>query len=224
MRPIRLDARTADRLLSGDLSPDDMPPGYHPVAQLLDAAGAGQTSGALAGEKATVAAMRAATLGSLASVPAHPKKTMVSRVLAVKAAAAAAVLLSAGSAAAATGSLPFGMQNVASHVLAKLGISVPGTSTTGHGDSHGASAGHQGHSTGPNAHAAFGLCTAEAAHSASGHEPNAHATVFPSTTTCTSVPHSGNGTENTSKNQSTTTTEDASTSTTERPGPEHSRP
>ncbi len=195
MRPNRLDALTADRLLSGEVSPDDAPPGYAGVAQLLDAAGRGLGAEGSVQEVATVAAMQAAALGNLGSVSAHGVKKMLSKMLAVKAAAVAVVLLGAGSAAAATGSLPAGIQNTTSMVLAKIGISVPGPNDHGnqHAGTRGKSAGYARQGKGPNANATYGLCTAEEAHADSGHQPNAHATVFPSTTTCTSVPHPGEG-------------------------------
>ena len=55
MRPIRLDALTADRLLSGEVSSDDAPPGYAGVAHLLEAAGAGLGADESMREPATVA-------------------------------------------------------------------------------------------------------------------------------------------------------------------------
>jgi hypothetical protein len=195
MRPIRLDPGTADRLLSGALSPDDLPPGYAGVAQLLGAAGTAPRVRESVREAATVAAMEAASTGHVASVAGHREKKVLSKVLTIKAAAVAALVLSAGTAAAATGSLPGGVQSTASMVLAKVGISVPNPTShaNGHAGTHGKSAGTSGHGHGPSSHADFGLCTAEEAHADSGHQPNAHAAVFPSTTTCTSVPHPGQG-------------------------------
>jgi len=221
MRPNRLDALTADRLLSGEVSLDDAPPGYAGVAQLLGAAGRGLGAEGSVQEVATIAAMQAAALGHLAPVSARQEKKMLSKVLTVKAAAVAAVLLGAGSAAAATGSLPAGIQNPTSMVLAKIGISIPGPDNhgNGHTGTRGKSAGHAGQGKGPNANATYGLCTAEEAHADSGHQPNAHAAVFPSTTTCTSVPHPGQGGGNKSN------TEGASSTTTESPSvPPSSRP
>ncbi|MHB8438419.1 MAG: hypothetical protein ACYDD4_04570 [Acidimicrobiales bacterium] len=184
MRPHRLDASTADRLLSGAVSPDDAPPGYVGVAHLLGAAGTGLGAGELAREVATVAAMQAAVLGHLTPTTINRGKKMISKILTVKAAAASvAVLMGAGSAAAATGSLPSGVQNAAATVLAQVGITVP----NGHHSSH-ANA-DNGQSTGPNANAAFGQCTAATAQAAAGHQPNSHAPASPSN--CP-VPHPGN--------------------------------
>ena len=222
MRPIRLDSRTADRLLSGALSPDDAPPGYAGVSQLLAAAGSGLGAPESVPELSTVAAMEAAVLGHVTSGTAHEEKKMLSKVLTIKAAAVMAVVLSAGTAAAATGSLPGGAQSTASMVLAKIGISVPGSNNhvKGHAGSHGKGAKTSGHGHGPNSNADFGLCTAEEAHADSGHQPNAHATVFPPSTTCTSVTHPGQGAGNTSKAQ-----DSSSSTTTERPnGPPPSTP
>jgi hypothetical protein len=209
MRPIRLDATTADRLLSGELAPEDAPPGYAGVAQLLDAAGAGLGAQGSVREGANLVAMQAAAVGRLAWAPAAQEKRVISKVLPIRTAVvAAAVLLGGGTAAAATGSLPAGVQNAASTVLAKIGISVPGPNNSGHDHpgTGGKSAGHAHHGKGPNAHATYGLCTAAEAHADSGHTPNPHATVFPSTTTCTSVTHPGQGSGNSSKPQDTPTT------------------
>jgi hypothetical protein len=84
----------------------------------------------------------------------------------------------------------------------------------------------------PNANATYGLCTAQEAHADSGHQPNTHATVFPPTTTCNSVPHPGqaHGNASITEGTSSTTTEGHSgppSSMPERPtspGRSHDRP
>ncbi len=205
MRPHRLDPSTAERLLSGGLSPDDAPPGYVGVAHVLGAAATGLGADGSARDAATVAAMQAAALGHLTPTTIHKGKRMNSKALTMKAAAAsAAVLLGAGTAAAATDSLPQGAQNAAAMVLAKVGITVPNDHSTGHapadkagnptGGSTNSANANGGKGTGPNANAAFGQCTAAAAHAASGHQPNSHAATPPSS--CP-VAHPGNaGTSN----------------------------
>jgi hypothetical protein len=63
---VRLDADTAERLLSGRLDPDDAPPGYANVARLLRAA-ATPDPGEPAGQAAAMAAFRLSHPG-----PRHP--------------------------------------------------------------------------------------------------------------------------------------------------------
>lgn len=200
MRVNRLDERTADRLLSGAVGPDDAPPGYGGVARLLGSAGSragdGQGSGR---EAATVAAMQAAVLGHLVPVPdPGEKRTMLSKVMTVKAAGvAAAVLLGGGTAAAATGSLPGPAQNAAAHVFSSVGIDVPNNGShgpnshsNGHADSSTTS--NQSSSTGPNSHALPGLCNAASHNGTSTGHPPGKSTVF-STLVCTGVTPAGQG-------------------------------
>jgi hypothetical protein len=219
MRPVRLDAHTADRLLAGAVNPDDAPPGYVEVSRLLGAARDVGAHPVTTRDEPTVLAMSAALAEHLAPAPAEKRGTsMLTKMLSLKAAAAAsAVLLGAGTAAAATGSLPNSAQTTASDVLHEIGISVPGSDS--HSDGHaniqsdstdhttgavGAasdeSEGSEASDTpetsetseegnGPNVHATFGLCTARAAND--GH-PDTHSAVFPSAATCASVTHPGN--------------------------------
>jgi hypothetical protein len=204
MRLTRLDDRTADRLLAGAVTSEDAPPGYAGVARFLQAARPRPAAGELAREAATVATMTAALLAHTASVSQSRRKHMISKILTAKAAAAAAaVLLSAGTAGAATGTLPGAAQGVASDMLAKVHISVPGPNghSNGHSDTRGTSADHPAEDTtsadqpgdeastapgGPDGHADFGLCTAKAAMA-----EHSQATVFPSDATCAAVTHPG---------------------------------
>jgi hypothetical protein len=124
---------------------------------------------------------------------------MLSKALPVKAASVAAVLIfGVGTAAAATGG-PGAAQSTAKHVLANLGITVPGPNSHSgtHADTRGKSAGHAAtdHSTGANSNADYGLCTAEEAHADAGVTPNTNATVWPSATTCTTVTKPGKGSD-----------------------------
>lgn len=204
MRVNRLDERTADRLLSGAVGPDDAPPGYAGVARLLESAGSPAGNGAgPAREAATVAAMQAAVLGHLVPVPdPGEKRKVLSKVMTVKAAGvAAAVLLGGGTAAAATGSLPGPAQNAAAHVFSSVGIDMPDGGSNGpHGHGHGN--GHAesnatgtdqsgGTSTGPNSHALPGLCNAAKHNGTSTGHPPGKSTVF-STLVCTGVSAPGN--------------------------------
>ena len=175
-----IDDRTADRLLSGAIVPDDAPPGYEQVARMVRAAQAPTTAAELSREQSVVS-MAAAAVSSLVSDQAAPgsphrrKKKVISKLATVRAAAitAAAVLGAGAAAAAATGSLP--SQSASSSHAAGV---VSAGSNTGSGTS-GASGNSQtggnpnpGSSnplglptTGPaNFHAVVGLCRAFLAH------------------------------------------------------------
>ena len=181
---MRLDPATADRLASGLLAADDTPPGYAGVAELLAAARRVEPVPDRAREAVTVTAMVAALAGGGAAPEIVGRnRMMVTKRLSVRTAALASVLVLAGgtAAAAATGSLPGPAQDTAATLLSHVGISVPNDTGT-HGTTD---QGKNGNSTGPNAHALYGLCTAEAAHAKHGVVP--HSTVFPSSTTCSTV-------------------------------------
>ncbi len=123
---------------------------------------------------------------------------MLTKTLSAKAAVAAAAILFGVGTAAAAGALPGAAQDAASDALETVGVSVPGANnhSDGHADTRGKSAddhtssdasdtnddtdGTDGDAseattpeTGPNAHAEFGLCTAQAAGG------QAHADAFP---------------------------------------------
>lgn len=196
MRTIRLDAETANRLVSGQMSPDDAPPGYAGVAQLLAQAKTAPGASS-AKELATVAAIGEAVRGHLQlPTPSTREKKMLAKVLTVKGAVVAvAVLFGAGTAAAATGSLPSQAQNAVHNALAHLDVSVPDGNANQNGTDHGQSSNHSGTQ---NSHAKPGLCNA-AAHNgtttpnAQGTKPNSHS-VFGSfnSSTCTGVGAPGN--------------------------------
>ena len=128
MRGLWVDDGTADRLLAGLVDPDDAPPGYAEVARLVRAAGAPATAGELDRELEAVAAaataLRARPSGSVLRTPRRSKmKPKLYR-------AKVAGLIVAGTLAgttglAAAGALPDAAQDVASDVLARVGITVP---------------------------------------------------------------------------------------------------
>jgi hypothetical protein len=127
MQPLPLDPDTADRLLAGSVAPEDAPPGYGAVVRLLDAASAEPSAEELAREGDEVGAMVAAVRLSAPSVSTSRRSIMPfapSRPRLAIAGLAAAFVATAGMASA--GSLPGAAQDVASDMLAKLGISVPG--------------------------------------------------------------------------------------------------
>jgi hypothetical protein len=191
MHLTRLDPETARRLVDCRVAPDDAPPGYSGVAELLAAArGAASESDQVrtVREEDTVSAMQAIVLERLDTPTITPRRRhMRKKVLAAKTAAATTVvLLGAGAAAAAAGSLPGAAQGTASDVLSKIGVSVPGNNnshantrgqSTTAGKNTGATANtgssnRQGH--GPNSHAFPGLCRAQIA--SAGH-PNSNSVV-----------------------------------------------
>ena len=186
MHPMRLDDTTADRMAAGLVPPDDAPPGYAGVAELLDAARQATARQDPARQAAVVAAV-SATMAAVGESPHTPwRKRMSTTRLSARTAAVASALVLAGAtaAAAATGSLPGPAQDTAASVLSHVGISVPNNAGQGTGDQQTTDSGTNS-STGPNANALFGLCTAVAAHAKHGVQP--HSTVFPSASTCTTV-------------------------------------
>jgi hypothetical protein len=128
MRGLFLDRDTADRLLAGQVDPDDAPPGYAEVARLVRAAGAPPTPAELVREEQAVAAAArvVSPRPARSPVPATRRSTVRSRFFRVKVAGlvvAGTVLGTTGLAAA--GVLPDAAQNAASSVLSTIGISVP---------------------------------------------------------------------------------------------------
>jgi hypothetical protein len=124
MQRLPLDTDTADRLLAGSVAPEDTPPGYAGVATLLAAVADSPTADHLSGESETVALLAAVVCSS------EPKMTRPRRrslVLRLKLAAAFATAALAGTTGLAfAGSLPGAAQDVASTMLDKVGVSVPG--------------------------------------------------------------------------------------------------
>lgn len=150
MSELPVDAFTADRLLSGAVPPEDAPPGLEGVAALMEAVRAEPTRAELGREAETIAAMSAALSFELQG---QNKRSRRSASLSLKVLAATLVMtLALGTGLAFAGTLPAGLQDVASGVLAKIGISVP----NGHADSNSGGATTEA----PPEAAVFGLCTA----------------------------------------------------------------
>jgi len=129
MRRLPLDPDTADRLLSGNMEPDDAPPGYADVARLLRAAATWATPGELAAEREVVAlvARRMGSSPAPARVVPRPGRSFARRTrgrLKVGAVVVAGFLM-ATTGLAMAGALPGAAQNIASEVLQRIGISVP---------------------------------------------------------------------------------------------------
>lgn len=129
VQPVPLDPNTAERLLGGAIAPEDAPPGYADVVRLLDAAAAPPT-GEEFGREAETVRMMAATVqhSSLDSIPASPRRSLMPFALTRPRATAAVVAagLACSTSLAFAGSLPGAAQDIASTMLAKVGITVPG--------------------------------------------------------------------------------------------------
>jgi hypothetical protein len=128
MHPVPLDLDTADRLLAGAVLPEDAPPGFARVAQVLEAASAEPMPDELAREAEDVAMVVAAVQRSSGTPSLKPRRSFMpfalSRPRIAAASVAAALACTAGLASA--GSLPGAAQDIASAMLAKVGVSVPG--------------------------------------------------------------------------------------------------
>jgi hypothetical protein len=177
MRRNRLDDRTADRLLAGALPVDDAPPGYEAVVALVAAAGQPASTQELATEAAVVAAVVDAVHSNPTAPTTNPtRKSMLTKVLTLKAAALAGVLfIGAGAAAAATNTLPDQAQNAVSGAAKHVGLKVAKANSHASNDHSGDHTPGNGKAKGPDAsgQAAKGLCNAYAAHtSTSTSEPS----------------------------------------------------
>ncbi|MFA5885034.1 MAG: hypothetical protein WDA60_14380 [Acidimicrobiia bacterium] len=131
---LAIDARTAERLLDGQLPPDDAPPEYRTVSALVAALAAAAAQPIPGDEAAVVAAMRRASEG-------RPRRSTVKRTMRMMTAGALGGVLLLGGLAGA-GALPGAAQGVAADALAALGVTVPGpdAANDGHADVRGRSA------------------------------------------------------------------------------------
>jgi len=129
MHPVALDTDTVDRLLAGAIAPADAPPGYSDVARLLRAVSAEAMPEELAGETETVGIVATVVRLSLDARSVASRRSFIpfalSRPRRMTLALVAAALACTATAASA-GALPGAAQDVASSMLAKVGISVPG--------------------------------------------------------------------------------------------------
>ena len=128
MHPVPLDLDTADRLLAGTVAPEDAPPGYANVARLLESAAAEATADELSRETEVVAMVAAAVRSSSSIHSVSPRRFFMPFTLSRPRITAAfvAVSLACTAGLASAGSLPGAAQDIASSVLSKVGISVPG--------------------------------------------------------------------------------------------------
>jgi hypothetical protein len=120
--PLALDEQTAERLLAGDLPPDQAPPGYERVAALLAATTAEPTPDELAGQSEVLAELRAVTRARRAG--AHTRRAVRSprrRWAGLAAVALVGALVTGGAAAAAGGHLPVPVRDAARSILGTVG-------------------------------------------------------------------------------------------------------
>src|SRR5947209_8550998 len=118
MNRFPLDDSSADRLLAGGLSPEDAPPGYARLSELVQAA-QGPAGPEELGRPAQLAAIADAVRSNPSPSNAPGRTSMLTKLLSVKVAAiaAAAVLFGATAAAAGTGTLPDNAQTKVSDAL-----------------------------------------------------------------------------------------------------------
>lgn len=190
-----LDDATADRLLSGAVSPEDAPPGCAGLAAAIRTALGPAQAGELAGQMAVVTAAAAAVHSAPTPHRTLRRNRMLPKLLSAKVAAvaAAATLGAAGVAAAATGHLPSNAQSAVSGAASHMGLVIPkpggSGSSTATGTSHHSTKGktdhddkagkHKSSGHGPNDdNANFGQCQAFLSGSATGRSHKDHSTAF----------------------------------------------
>jgi len=156
----------ADALLEGRVLPDDAPPGYQGVAELVRLAKGPASIDEQADEASVVTAMTVAIRGTAPTInDRQGRPRMLGTLISTKVlAGVAAIVLGGGVAAAATGALPAPVQTPLSHGLSDVGISIPHPNAPA-SDAAGGSTTPTTSSPGPaiTAANAFGLCTAYAA-------------------------------------------------------------
>jgi len=122
--PLALDDDLAERLLDGDLPPDQTPPGYAAVATLLAAAAAPPSPAELDGQEAALAELRAATRARRA-IPWGTGRPGRRRRVGLLVAVAVCALSATGIAAATTGTLPDPIRDTARRIFATVDDAIP---------------------------------------------------------------------------------------------------
>jgi hypothetical protein len=115
--PLALDGDTAERLLDGELSPDQAPPGYAEVAALLAATVAAPSPAELAGREVAMAELRTVTRPRRVAVPRGVGKAGRRRRTGLVVAVAVGAL-TGGVAAGATGHVPDPIRDAARRIFA----------------------------------------------------------------------------------------------------------
>jgi hypothetical protein len=127
MRKLQLDQGTIDRLLAGEVEPDDAPPGYSEVARVLQAAVRARQGDELVHEGSHVAiAMELVKQPSPASTPSDRRSRKMSRIHRLRVGGLVIVGALVGSTGlAAAGALPDAAQDAVSNVFDRVGITIP---------------------------------------------------------------------------------------------------
>jgi len=123
MQRLPLDLDTADRLLAGRVLPADAPPGYEAVASLLSGLRAHEEERSLRHEDSVLELAKGGRSPLFESM-STPRRSTLSRFKLAGTAIAAALACTTGLAFA--DSLPGAAQDVASSMLSKVGVTVPG--------------------------------------------------------------------------------------------------
>jgi hypothetical protein len=140
MQRLPIDIETADRILGGAVAPADAPPGYSRVAALVAEV---ESSGEEVMSAEAFVAVLAQTVRS--SPRQNPKSRRGSFVPRIRfAVALAGALLVGTTGLALAGSLPGAAQDIASEMLAKVGVTVPGPNSNAgdHPKTRGSSSDH----------------------------------------------------------------------------------
>jgi hypothetical protein len=124
MQRFPLDRDTADRLLAGTVAPEDAPPGYSEVALLLTTAQGADGVVLDRRDDLTMARFVAAARASREITPQSPRRSSLHRVKPIAALVTIALACTTGLALA--GTLPGAAQDIASEMLTKVGVEVPG--------------------------------------------------------------------------------------------------
>jgi hypothetical protein len=122
MQRLPLDLDTADRLLAGHVLPADAPPGYEAVASFLSGLRAHEEE--VLRHEDTVPELVSGGRSPLFETMSTPRRSTLHRFKLAGTAVAAALACTTGLAFA--GSLPGAAQDVASSMLTKVGVTVPG--------------------------------------------------------------------------------------------------
>jgi hypothetical protein len=140
MQRLPLDLDTADRLLGGSVLAEDAPPGYAGVAAFLAEVDVGGEE--VVPSEDLVALLATAVRSSPTQKATSSRRSFVPRIKLAAALAVAALVGTTGLALA--GTLPGAAQNVASEMLAKVGVTVPGPNSNAgeHPNTRGSSSEH----------------------------------------------------------------------------------
>jgi hypothetical protein len=128
--PLALDEETVERLLAGDLPPDQAPSGYAEVVALLAATSAPARPSELAGEAEALAELRAVARARV--LPARTRRTerrSRRRRVGLAVVVVTGALAAGGVAAAASGHLPGPVRETARSILVTVGAAEPTTPT-----------------------------------------------------------------------------------------------